>query len=106
MSMFDLGKDVVVEVEKDSLGGGVFESDVYDFKIDMAYLSKATSGAMAVNLTYKASNGKTLRVTDYISSGDAKGNSFTYVDKEGNKKPLPGYAKLDTLSRKENYQDL
>ncbi len=99
MGLFDLGTNVVEEEETDNLGGGgPVDSGLYDYVIKMAYLSKAKSGAMAVNLELLSTTGQTLRKTDYISSGDAKGNSFTYVDKKTNEvKPLPGYSKLNTL---------
>lgn len=98
MSIFDLGSDVVQEVEQDRLGGGTLDSDIYDFKIELAYLGKAKSGATSINLVLKTKDGLTLRDQDWISSGDAKGNSMTYV-KDGKKYPLPGYAKLDMLCK-------
>lgn len=98
MSIFALGNDVQQEVEKDSLGGGLFESGTYDFTVEMAYLSKSKGGAMGINLTFKTEDGRTLRENGWISSGDAKGNSFTY-EKDGKKYPLPDYAKLDNLCK-------
>lgn len=99
MSIFKLNENVVQEEEIDSLGGGLLDSALYDFKIEMAYLSKVKSGAMQVNLTFKTKESKTLRERGFISSGDAKGNKFTYTDKEGKERPLPDFAKLDTLCK-------
>jgi len=99
MSMFDLGKDVKLEKDEDRLStSGILDSDIYDFKIEMAYLTKSKGGAMAVNLVLKQSNGHVFKPTIYISSGDAKGNSFTYTDKKtGEMHPLPGFSQINTL---------
>lgn len=97
MSMFDLGKDVVEEAESDVLGGrGPLESGLYDFIIKAAYITKSGGGAMAVNLEL-AAGPQTMNQTIYISSGDAKGNKFSYTDKEGTEKPLPGYSQINNL---------
>lgn len=98
MSIFKLNENVVQETETDSLGGGLLDSALYDFKVEMAYLTKVNSGAMQINLTFKTKEGKTLRERGFISSGDAKGNKFTYT-KEGKEYPLPDFAKLDTLCK-------
>ncbi len=95
--MFDLGKDVVEDQETDSLGGGPLDSALYDFVIKMAYIGKSKGGAMSVNLTLESGK-DTLRQVIYISSGDAKGNKFTYTDKnDKTEKPLPGYSQINSL---------
>lgn len=100
MSIIDLGSNVVVDTESDNLGGGsVFKSDLYDFKIALAYLNKAPSGALSLNLTLDTKEGREMKQTIYISSGDAKGNKFTYTDKNGNERPLPGFAQMDSLCK-------
>lgn len=98
--MFDLGSNVTVEEEVDSLGGkGPLDSGIYDFKIKLAYITKSGGGAMAVNLVLETDKKQELKETIYISSGDAKGNKFTYKDKQGNEQPLPGYSQINTLCR-------
>ena len=93
--MFDTA--VKMEEERDVLGGGVFDSNLYDFEIKLAYITKSKGGAMAVNLTLE-SKGNTLKQIIYISSGDAKGNKFTYIDKKTNEeRPLPGYSQINSL---------
>ena len=94
--MFDIGKDIVVD-ESDNLGGsGPVESGLYDYVIKAAYVTTAKSGAVAINLELAAGKSK-LRVTEYIKSGNAKGNKFTYTDKDGNEQPLPGFSKMNSL---------
>ena len=98
MSVFDLGSNVEESVEIDSLGGGLVSSGIYDFTIDTAYLTKSKGGAMGITLVFKTANNQIVREQGWISSGDAKGNSFTY-EKDGKKFPLPDYAKLDNLCK-------
>lgn len=98
LSNLALDQDVVVEVEKDTLGGGsrVLESGVYDFTIKAAYLDAAKSKAVSVNLILENADGQKLNVTEYITSGEAKGCKPYYV-KDGKKYPLPGYSKMNGL---------
>lgn len=99
--MFELNEGVKVAVETDRLGGNrVKESGLYPVTVEMAYISKADSGAMAVNLHLTCEDKSVYKEIIYISSGDAKGNSFTYKDKKtGDEVPLPGYAMIDTLCK-------
>lgn len=91
---------VKMEEERDVLGGGgVFDSNLYDFTIKLAYVSYAASGAVAINLNLESS-GRTLKQTIYISSRkDAAGNvRYTYTDKKtGEDRPLPGYSQINSL---------
>ena len=77
--------------------GSVLTSNVYDFNVDLAYISKSTGGAIAINLHLSA-NGQTLRQTVYASSGDAKGNKNFYTDKNGKKQYLPGFNVANNLA--------
>lgn len=76
---------------------GPWESGLYTAVIDMAYVDKSAGGAMNVNFTFKTSEGKELKQTIYVSSGDAKGNLNYYVDKEGNQRYLPGYNTVNSI---------
>jgi len=93
MSLFDnLKTDKSIEAEKDTLGGGgVLPTDAYDMVIDMAYVHMSKGGAMAIVLATKSQEGRNLKQTIYVSSGNAKGNKNYYMDKQGTKKYLPGF---------------
>jgi hypothetical protein len=96
--MIDLSLAKDVKMDEDSLGGGSFiwESDVYDCVVDMAYLSESKGGATALNLTLL--NGKKkLKETLWITSGKAKGQKTFYTDKDGVNRPLPGWSQAYNL---------
>lgn len=92
-----LDADVVVEEEADTLGGGggVLDSGLYQFEIKAAYIDYAQSKAMSVNLLLEKGS-RSLKVTEYITSGQAKGCK-AYYEKNGKKYPLPGHAKMSGL---------
>ena len=90
----------VVENETDSVGGssGPLESGAYPAKVEVAYVKKAASGAVGVVLLLKTSSGRELRTTEWVQSGDAKGNNNFYVDKRsGEKRYLPGFNTVNSL---------
>jgi hypothetical protein len=93
-----LSKPTNVVAETDTIGGGSYllDSDIYDMTIDTAWVGKSKGGAMNVNITLKAGN-KTLRTVIYITSGDAKGNKTTYLDKNGAEHYLPGFSQIDSM---------
>lgn len=100
MSLLDAVQVASTPVEKatDSLGG-VFlvDSGVYNFMIDVAYLSQSVGGATAINLHLKDGN-TLLRQTVYITSGTAKGSKTTYTDKKtGEERPLPGWSQINNF---------
>ncbi len=91
-----MGADVKTE-DRDSLGGGfILDTAVYDFTIDSAYMGKSQGGALSLNLVC-TSGSQSLRQTIYVTSGDAKGNKATYMDKEGNARPLPGMSQANAI---------
>lgn len=97
LDMLKLGDDVTQEVEKDTLGtGGALNTDIYTFRIKAAYLDAAKSKAVSLNLILETLDGRKLNVTEYITSGEAKGCK-PYYEKDGKKFPLPGYSKMNTL---------
>ncbi len=84
--------------ERDSVGGGqVRDSDIYPLTVGMAYLDKSSGGALGVFLTFKDEQGKEINQTIYVTSGDEKGNSNTYTDKDGEEHYLPGYLQMNGL---------
>lgn len=101
MSLFDLDADLngVEEVEeRDSLGGRLLPSSVQDFTIEVAYLRKSGGGAMGMHVVLVNSDGAKLTDTQYITSGDAKGNKPYYI-KDGKKYPMPGLQHFDALTK-------
>tara|TARA_R110002012_G_scaffold318308_1_gene536404 strand:+ start:41010 stop:41768 length:759 start_codon:yes stop_codon:yes gene_type:complete len=99
LDILKLDADVTQEVEKDTLGGGgggALPSDLYSFVIKAAYFDFSKGKAMSVNLKLETDTGRRLNVTEYITSGEAKGCK-PYYEKNGQKFPLPGYAKMNTL---------
>ena len=99
MSLLDgFTNDSTVEDEKDSLGGFTVDSGIYNTLIEMAYIEKSKKGAMGFFLHLKdVDSGTVVRVQEYISGGDAKGNKNTYVDAKGKTQNLPGYNKMNSL---------
>lgn len=93
-----LTTDDSIANEKDSVGGGgVLESGVYAAKIAMAYLSKASAGALGLVLTLKTDSGRDVRQTLWMTSGTAKGCK-NYYEKDGEKNYLPGFLHANSLA--------
>jgi hypothetical protein len=79
------------------LGGGfAWESGVFDAKVKMVYLNQADSGAISFNAILENTDGKDLRESLWIRSGNAKGNK-TFYTKDGKDYPLPGYSVANSL---------
>lgn len=100
MSIFsNLTTEADIEDEKDSVGSdfSILPSGLYDFTIDLAYVDTSAGGAKSVNFTFKNQEGKTLKVTEWVASGDAKGNRNYYVDRAGKKKYLPGFITVNNI---------
>ena len=100
MSLDMFAQEADVETTStDSVGGfSPFESDVIPMTIAMAYLDQAKSKAASVNLILKDATGKELTVTEYITSGEAKGCKPYYINKKSGKKvALPGWSKINDL---------
>lgn len=94
-----LATDTSIAEEKDSLGGGgnsALDSAVYPMTVALAYLGKADSGAMSLNLLLKAEDGRELKQTLWMTSGTAKGGK-NYYEKDGEKHYLPGFIHADAL---------
>lgn len=88
-----LTTDSNIENEKDSVGGGSFgvlESDLYDFTIELAYLTKSQGGALALNLVLSTATGHEYKEQLWITSGKAKGCK-NYYERDGERHYLPGF---------------
>lgn len=98
--MFDNTDDQQdIQEETDFLGGSrFFETGIYDFVIDMAYYDKSKGGAGSLNLTLKTKDGRELKQTLWVKSGDKKGNKNFYIDGKQQKRYLPGYIVADGIA--------
>ena len=93
----NLSSDASIANEKDSIGGnGPVESGLYLSTVTMAYISKATSGALGLVLTLKTELGREVRQTLWMTSGTAKGGK-NYYEKDGEKHYLPGFTHANAL---------
>jgi hypothetical protein len=87
-----------IEDSQDKLGGGgVLDSGIYEFTIDQAYVTKADSGAMALNLKLSNEAGNRIQQQLWMTSGKAKGCLNYYTDKAGKKQYLPGFDLANAL---------
>ena len=93
-----LATDSSIADEKDSVGGGfsILDSNTYGFKIELAYLTKASSGALALNVSLKTDDDRELRQQFWMTSGTAKGGK-NYYEKDGEKHYLPGFIAANAL---------
>ena len=89
----NLPSNVVLEEERDSVGSGVLDSDVYLGVVELVYLDASASGAISVNISFKTNN-RTVRQTVYISN---RKGEFVYRNKDKKDLPLPGYAQMDAF---------
>lgn len=93
-----LKTDDSIKEAKDSVGGnGPLESGIYNFNVALAYLGKAESGALSLNLHLKSDEGHELRQTLWMTSGKNKGGK-NYYEKNGEKHYLPGFTLAEHLS--------
>jgi hypothetical protein len=99
----NLPSGVTAEQEQDVLGGGgILESGVYPGTIEMVYLLASASGAQGITIHFNK-DGQVIKNTTYISTGlkdDGAGNKavrYTYKDREGIDKPLPGYSQMNSF---------
>lgn len=93
--------------EKDSVRGArrqPIPSSIQNFIIKYAYADKSKGGAMGINLALTVFDGdhkdREVRLTEWITSGDAKGNKTYYerkTDKGVEHVKLPGFVTVDNL---------
>jgi hypothetical protein len=88
-------KDIVTTT--DSLGGrSLFDSDIYEATVSVAYTSVSKSGAKAVNLILNMGKDKQYRETIYVSSNTAKGGK-SYTERDGKTYPMIGFTLINDL---------
>lgn len=87
-----------VTQEKDTLGGSfIKESGAYPATITMAYAIKSKGGAGGFVMEFKFEDGTTFKTTEWVTSGDEKGNK-NYYERDGEKFFLPGYNIANAIS--------
>jgi hypothetical protein len=96
----NLAMDDSIEQEKDTLGGGYspLDTDIYKTNVSLAYLEKSKGGALGLVVHLTTDQGRDIRQTIYMTSGDAKGNKNYYVNKDGEKNYLPGFLLANSLA--------
>lgn len=93
-----LKTDKGIENDDDFIGGGLLDSGVYDFVVDMAYFDKSQGGANSLTLHLKTAKGQSMRTTLWITSGTAKGGHNYYEDKKtGKRRYLPGFNQANAI---------
>lgn len=88
-----------IEDEVDRVGGGngPLDSALYDCTVKMAYAGKSKGGALSLTVWLETAEGRQIRETFWMTSGDAKGNKKFYETQQGEKKYLPGYTMANAL---------
>lgn len=93
-----LSTDNSIKVASDTLGaGGPLESGIYNATVSVAYVTKASSGALGLVLHLKTDTGREHRETLWVTSGTAKGCK-NYYEKDGEKRYLPDFEMANNLA--------
>lgn len=93
-----LSTDTSIKEDGDSLGSQVLDSGLYEATIKYAYIGSADSGAVSLVCMFDLS-GRPLRQTFWMTSGTAKGGKNYYVNKDGERKYLPGFTQANSLAQ-------
>ena len=97
-ALSSLKSDASIANEKDSVGGTTpLESGLYPSSVSMAYLNKASSGALGLVISLKTAENKEVRQTFWMTAGQAKGGNNYYTDKNGDRQYLPGFIQANSL---------
>ncbi len=90
-------KNVEVDVaERDSLGGyQLFDTNVYDFIIKMAYVEESAKGALGAVLVLETPDGRSYRETIYFTN--RKGETF-FTNAKGETQHLPGFQLVNSIT--------
>lgn len=106
MGLFDdIDNNANVTEEKDRVKGQKQQplaSGIYNLMIKYAYGKKSAGGAMGIHLVLSvADSDREIKVTEYITSGDQKGNKTYYEKKQSDgvikQFNLPGFSAIDSL---------
>ena len=87
-----------IEQDSDRLGGSfVWDSNAYEVTVLSAYAGKSKGGAGSMNFEVQGPDGRNFKFTEWVTSGDAKGNK-PYYEKEGKKSYLPGFNNVNAIA--------
>lgn len=75
------------------------ESGVYDVTVDLAYLLEGPTGSKQLMVHFQEPMGATIRHKFILTSGNAKGKSHSYFDRDGKKRDLPGFSHANDLTQ-------
>jgi hypothetical protein len=97
MSLMKKVKNTEVDVkEKDTLGGmQLFDTNVYDFEIKMAYVEQSSGGALGATLVLETEASQNYRETIYFTN--KKGETF-FTNSKGETQHLPGFNLLNSIT--------
>lgn len=108
MGLFDgINSTDEAQAETDRVKGQKQEpltSGIYNLIVKHAYGQKSKGGAMGIHIVLTTPEGRDIRMIEYITSGDAKGNK-TYYEKKNKdtgameKFALPGFSAIDSLCK-------
>lgn len=95
-----------IEGDSDRLGGSfVWDSAAYEVTILSAYAGKSAGGAGSMNFEVQGADGRKFKFTEWVSSGDAKGNK-PYYEKDGKKSYLPGFNNVNAIAMFTTHKEL
>ncbi|MBO6276604.1 MAG: hypothetical protein J6N20_04090 [Pseudomonas sp.] len=87
-----------IESDSDRLGGSfVWDGGAYTVTILAAYAGKSKGGAGSMNFEVQGEDGRKFKFTEWVTSGDAKGNK-PYYEKDGKKSYLPGFNNVNAIA--------
>lgn len=87
-----------IEQDSDRLGGSfVWDTAAYEVTVLAAYAGKSKGGAGSMNFEVQGPDGRTFKFTEWVTSGDAKGNK-PYYEKDGKKSYLPGFNNVNAIA--------
>jgi hypothetical protein len=87
-----------IEEDSDRLGGSfVWDSNAYEVTVLSAYAGKSKGGAGSMNFEVQGPDGRKFKFTEWVTSGDAKGNK-PYYERDGKKSYLPGFNNVNAIA--------
>ena len=84
--------------EVDVVGGRLHESGLYPCTIKLAYMGESSGGAVSLTLKLEGDQKQDITKTIYLTSGKAKGQKNTYINKAGEEQYLPGFSMGQALA--------
>lgn len=98
MGLFDNVKtdEAIIDQGDVLMGRGPLESGIYVMAIEAAYIDESKNGARSVTFSFTDQQGRKLRITEWVTSGKAKGQK-NYYEKDGKKYYLPGFNQVNSI---------